>query len=88
MDARWEYTMDWLRNHWITTLAVLLGLFLAFLAYLFAADSSNPEVSAQEQAFGVTVMGLTALALFGGVDRSCKQRSQDDDGNTGSALRE
>jgi hypothetical protein len=59
--------MDWLTHHWITTLAVLLGLFLAFLAYLFAADGSNPEVSAQEQAFGVTVMGLTALALFGGL---------------------
>ena len=59
--------MAWLRSHWITALAVLLGLFLAFLAILFVADGSNPEVSAQDQAIGVVVMGLAALALFGGL---------------------
>ena len=59
--------MDWLRHYWITTLAVLLGLFLASLAILFAIDDSNPEVSGQEQAFGVVTMGLLAVALLGGL---------------------
>ena len=59
--------MEWLRQYWITTLVILLGLFLAFLAFFFATDDSNPEVSAQEQAFGVVTMGLLAVALFGGL---------------------
>jgi hypothetical protein len=59
--------MDWLRHYWITTLTVLLGLFLAFLAIFFAIDDSNPEVSGQEEAFGVVTMGLLAVALFGGL---------------------
>jgi hypothetical protein len=59
--------MDWLRHYWITTLTVLLGLFLAFLSFFFAIDDSNPEVSGQEQAFGVVTMGLFAVALFGGL---------------------
>jgi hypothetical protein len=59
--------MEWLRHHWITTLALLLGLFLAALAILFAIDDSNPEVSGQEQAFGVVTMGLLAVALLGGL---------------------
>jgi hypothetical protein len=59
--------MDRLKNYWITTLAVLLGLFLAFLAIAFAIDDSDPEVSGQEQAFGVVTMGLLAVALLGGL---------------------
>ena len=51
----------------MTTLAVVLGLFLASLAILFAIDDSNPEVSGQEQAFGVVTMGLLAVALLGGL---------------------
>jgi hypothetical protein len=59
--------MDWLRHYWITTLAILLGLFLAFLAIAIAIDDSNPEESGQEQAFGVVSMGLLAVALFAGL---------------------
>ena len=59
--------MDWLRSYWITTLAMLLGLFLAFLAVAFAMDTSDPEISGQEQAFGVVSMGLLAVALLGGL---------------------
>ena len=58
--------MDWIRHHWITSLAVLVGLFLAFLAIAIAFDD-DPEVSDQEQAFGVISMGLLAIALFGGL---------------------
>ena len=65
--TRWEHTTHWIRHYWITTLAVVLGLFLASLAFFFAIDDSNPEVSTQEQAFGVAVMGLLAVALFAGL---------------------
>jgi hypothetical protein len=58
--------MDWFRQYWITGLAVLVGLFLAFLALAIAFDD-DPEVSGQEQAFGVISMGLLAIALFGGL---------------------
>lgn len=46
---------------------MVLALFLAFLALAFAMDSSDPDLSGQEQAFGVVTMGLAAAAIFGGL---------------------
>jgi len=59
--------VDWLRAHWITTLTVLLGVFLASLAVLFGMDTSDPEITDAERTFGVVSMGLLAAAIFAGL---------------------
>jgi hypothetical protein len=58
--------MAMMKRHWITGLAVVLGAFLLFLAVAFAVET-DPESSGAEQAFGVITMGVTALALLGGL---------------------
>jgi hypothetical protein len=59
--------MNWLRNHWITTLTVALGVFLAFLGVAIGLDTSENASSGAELAFGVAAMGLTAAAIFVGL---------------------
>jgi hypothetical protein len=56
--------MGLVTRYWITGLAVLLGLFEVFIAVAILVDE---EQSWQEEAFGVGVMALTAIALFGGL---------------------
>ena len=58
--------MEIMKRYWITGLAAGLGVFLLFLAVAFAFET-DPQTSWQEDAFGVTVMGVAALALLGGL---------------------
>jgi hypothetical protein len=58
--------MELVTRYWITGLAVLLGLFYVFIAVAILVDEGD-EQSWQEEAFGVGVMALTAIALFGGL---------------------
>jgi len=58
--------MEDMKRHWITGLAVVLGVFLGFLAVAIALDRTH-ESSGAEQAFGVITMGVAALALLGGL---------------------
>jgi hypothetical protein len=58
--------MDVVRRHWLTGLAVLLGVFLLFLAIAIALEN-EPETSGSERAFGVIAMAVFGLALLGGL---------------------
>ncbi|NNC91566.1 MAG: hypothetical protein HKN80_03645 [Acidimicrobiia bacterium] len=58
--------MEGLKRHWITGLAVVLGVFLLFLAVAIAFEN-EPTTSGQERAFGVVTMGVAAFALLGGL---------------------
>lgn len=56
--------MEGVKGHWLTVLAVILGLFLLFLAFAFAGDQSQ---SGGQRAIGALVTGVPALALLGGL---------------------
>ena len=58
--------MGFIKQNWITGLAVLLGLFLLFLAVAIGVEN-DPETSGAERAFGVIVDALLGLSLLGGL---------------------
>jgi hypothetical protein len=58
--------MEVAKGYWLTGLAVILGVFLLFLAIAIAFED-EPESSGAETAFGVIVMGVAGLALLGGL---------------------
>ncbi|MGI9648155.1 MAG: hypothetical protein ACR2OI_06515 [Acidimicrobiia bacterium] len=59
--------MEGIKRYWITGLAVLLGVFLLFLAVAIAIDPDEQATSTAEQAFGVVVDGVLGLSLLGGL---------------------
>ena len=56
--------MEAVKQYWITGLAVVLGIFLLFLAFAFAGGQSQ---SAGRQVIGVLVTGVPGIALLGGL---------------------
>ena len=57
--------LDGIRRYWFTGLAVVLGVFLLFLAFAIGFDAE--PTSGPERVFGVVVDGVLALALLGGL---------------------
>ncbi len=56
--------MEAVRENWITGLAVIVGVFLLFIAVAIGIDD---ESTGGERFFGLVSMGVPGLALFSGL---------------------
>jgi MYXO-CTERM domain-containing protein len=65
-DLRKGTVVEAAKRHWLTALAVLLALFLLFMAVAIGIED-DPDTSGAERAFGVIADAVLGLSLLGGL---------------------